>query len=339
MEKTKTKKIIYIVVCVLVFALGFLGVYLANNAKKKPKEFDTGLGLSITLTQEFKVESATEAGTYAAATDEMLFMLSKQTFEEVKQLGYNPDVMSCKQFAVALIYTSDSIPLGVTASSVKVDTENGFANFEYNYSLDGDAFYTQSYIYRSADAFFTVDFTCFREDANKCKNKFEEFAKSAKYNMTEPEAVTAKDFETDLGLNISLTNEFNASKDTVAGTYFELTTNQFSTFSVSTKNKDSFTFVDSTEPTVKDYANAFLVDTFEEADCPELQEDGNLVYFEVKEEDAQTLASTSVCFVFENEDKVYFVNFTSYDEIAPFALETVKGFAGTVTFASVTPEV
>ncbi len=173
-RKSGTRKgLLVLIAAVLIGAIvGFLiGSDMLWVSTPKAKIFSQD-GMSITLTDEF---FETDIENYTVAYDSKdvgVFVLK----EEFSYLPEGFENHSLEQYAELVIQANE-------LSSVQVITDEGLTFFEYDYTNPEthDNYQFFSYVYKSSDAFWLVQFTTLDKNAGDYMERITEWAKSVEF--------------------------------------------------------------------------------------------------------------------------------------------------------------
>ncbi len=167
-KKGNKKGILILIAAALAgVVIGLVSVLDFGKLFEKPEAFSDN-GFSITLTSRFTEESDTGLYTVVFSTDDVLVMAQRMGFESDESMNY----LTLEQYGQTLIQ----------ACSLSEDTtlqqDGDLYYFVYEDVLDGDSCTYVTYVYRTDDAFWFVDFVTFTEDADRYRTQISEWAKS-----------------------------------------------------------------------------------------------------------------------------------------------------------------
>ena len=299
--------------------------FIGDTFAKKPKEFDTGLGLTITLTNEFEKFNDSDVD-YALASDDVAFGVEKITFYECQNNGYNTDTMTALEFAQV------QISAGGWTCTAQSDIENDLVYFKYSKMIDGDRYYYTIFSFKAENCFFLCQFVVEDEDYNKFESKIYNWAKTIKYEKGSVTAVVAQTFTSQyMDLSVTLTNQFSVYQSN--NDYYYLYTNTDMLFMA---ERASFQLLENvgwdTDSTTADtYAQAIIAGNNLNSS---LVSDGenNLVYFDYTS-NVQGVSYYYLAFSFKGTDAFYLCQFSckasesesNYDQFMLWAKTIVIG--------------
>lgn len=159
--------------CILIGAvIGFVTAsYPFSNIKVEPKNFSKD-GMNITLTNEFWVES----DDYYTLTYNSEYAVIYVTKEE---LSSNEDLegLSTEEYADMSIQYYE-------LTDAKLKTENELTSYSYTLedSETDEEYYCCTYVYKTNDAFWDVEFITYKENREEYSVKFDEWAASVTFS-------------------------------------------------------------------------------------------------------------------------------------------------------------
>ena len=133
------------------------------------KSFACG-NVTLTLTEDFE-ETSVEGQDGAYLSSNVGVTVLSQTNEELDNLGYNSSTMTAKDYAQAIIDSNEQNTEGVKE-------EDGLTTYTYNASSTNYNFTYQAYIFKTADAFYMVQFYCISSDYEEMAPTFAQWAKA-----------------------------------------------------------------------------------------------------------------------------------------------------------------
>ena len=174
-SKRKRNTIIGLVILVVALLAGMFGGKLItggllNSSRSADKEFSSH-GMNITLTKAFSEDSAVGFTTCFSSKDVMILAL-KEPFS----MAAGAENLTLDDYA-ELVLENNEMPL-----SEKKDY-NGIPGFEYDYKDDdtGNTYHYHSYLYKSDDAFWVVQFVTFREKFAAYEARINKWAQSVSF--------------------------------------------------------------------------------------------------------------------------------------------------------------
>ena len=145
-----------------------LTVTLACTAKGKTF---SKIGMSVTLTTDFREKPKDNYDAYYEAKSANLFII-KEEFSDFVAAGYDPNDISLKDYA--------SLVANASGLDVKVTESEGLTVFEFNETTKGTEFYHLAVFYKGTTAFWTFEFACAEKNTKKMTPSFLKWAKSVK---------------------------------------------------------------------------------------------------------------------------------------------------------------
>lgn len=171
-KKGNKKGIIILIAAALVgVVIGLVSVLDFGAMLSGPETFTTE-EFSITLTSQFE---AFEAGEYNACyeIDQVMVMFMKESFADNSTLSY----LSLEQYGQALIQSYEG------SAGAVLNTQDGEPySFTYTETIDGEECTYVTYVFKTDDAFWYVDFVTFSEYSAKYSDEIQEWAKSIVFN-------------------------------------------------------------------------------------------------------------------------------------------------------------
>lgn len=158
-----------------VFALMFAclsSVVLLASCGVSEKTFKSISGdLTITLTSEFREQNMGSGYELVVASDDKIFMATKESFKILEDAGYSKD-MSLEDYAEVCI-TNNSL-----SSSVVIDEEKNLVYFIYTKNISGSTFAYYAFVEKGGDAFWLCQFSCESVRQSKYVEQFKDWAVS-----------------------------------------------------------------------------------------------------------------------------------------------------------------
>lgn len=157
--------------------------------------------MTITLTEDF-VENADDAFVATYASTDILVFVTKHTFSAANGFEY----MTVEQYIDATV-SSD-----IDFDYSKTDGTDGLQGFEYTFTKGVLSFKYSSYVFKTDDAIWIIQFATDSKKHEDLKPAIAEYAKTVKFENTETAASDANAgnnnvFSVD-GMNITLTDSF-----------------------------------------------------------------------------------------------------------------------------------
>ena len=149
--------------------LTLLGAMASCDESEKTKTY-TKDGFSITMNDEF-YEKELIAYTYYLESPGAIMTALKEEFTLLQDAGLTPDAVNLKQYAELVILANNS-------DTSDVVEEDGLTYFTYTAEVTGKTFYYMCFVYKSADAFWSVNLACLDAQKDDYTPKFKEWAKS-----------------------------------------------------------------------------------------------------------------------------------------------------------------
>lgn len=172
-RKRNTKKgLVVLIVAIIVGSIvGYLLTgNLFSNDKASEKTFSAS-GMSITLTDEF-TQSEFEGYTATYGSENVAVIALKEDYSLMEELRD----YTIKEYIELVVQASN-------LTSVQIKTAGELTYFEYeatNPSTE-DTYRYFSYVYKTNDSFWLIQFATLSEDADKYDNQIAEWAKSVKF--------------------------------------------------------------------------------------------------------------------------------------------------------------
>lgn len=158
------------IIMLIVAAVVGLGVGILLNMGPADKTF-TYREMSVTLNEDFFETEFLGYETVYRSQKAIVLVLK----ERVNEIPLEYRNVTLEEYGELMIESND-LPLSAT-----VTTENGLTFFEYEASEDGDTFYYFAALYRTEDAFWTLQFYTKAENRNKLRDDFIDYAKSVSF--------------------------------------------------------------------------------------------------------------------------------------------------------------
>lgn len=157
----------------MLIAVVLVGAVLTSCSSftTKAKTFSSN-GMTITLTNAFK-EISVENYTVAYDSKNVAVFALKEAFTLAEGFENN----TLEQYA-ELVLNANNL------SSAEVKTADGLTGFEYDFTNPetNDTYKYFSYVYKTEDAFWMVQFATLNENAEKYASEIKEWAKSVKFD-------------------------------------------------------------------------------------------------------------------------------------------------------------
>lgn len=171
-KKGNKKGIIILIVAALVgVVIGLVATLDFGAMFAGPKSF-TESEMNITLTSEFEKANS---GKYNVCyeTDKVAVMARKESFAADDTMRY----LTLQQYGQVLMQSYEG-----SADAVLESRDGTLYSFTYNEVVSGDSYTCVTYIFKTDDAFWYVDFVTFTEDAAKYDDDIYEWAKSITFD-------------------------------------------------------------------------------------------------------------------------------------------------------------
>ena len=168
-KNTKRGIIILVAAVVVGFVIGFLISYFE---RPDSKTFKLDMGMEITLTDEFEVDTEDYDLVVLASYDNLVTVYRYGFDESPIPTFPNLTHKEYGEFVIEIFELED----------VDMKSKDGVWYFEYEDSYDGDDYYHIDMIYKGDDAFWSVEFTCFADEQNKWADQFWAWADTVKLN-------------------------------------------------------------------------------------------------------------------------------------------------------------
>ncbi len=167
-KKGGKNTLIYIAICFIVGMI--IGVAFAFiDVETEPMVF-TESNMEITLTDGF-YEADYDSFDATYSSDEVLVMVVQEEFT----LAEGAEELTLKEYAEIVLESND---LG----RLPINEEDGLLWYEYTYDDGGYTYYYYSYVYKSADSFWIVQFCVDETMKDEYKDTITQYAKSVKFN-------------------------------------------------------------------------------------------------------------------------------------------------------------
>lgn len=154
----------------LMITISLILAFAGCSIKPAKKEFKVE-EMSITLTDKFfEKEIMSQTGYFEAPTE--IVCVTKESFSLLESVFGSSD-MSIEEYA-NIILTGNKI-------DDELKEEDGLYSFTYERTVENKDFYYQSYVFKSDNAFWLVQFSCFAKDMKNHTDNFVEYAKSIKF--------------------------------------------------------------------------------------------------------------------------------------------------------------
>ncbi len=320
------KNITTSLIAVFMLVAVILGAYfIGSTFSKKPKEFDTGLGLTITLTNQFEEFDDPDVD-YAVASNDVAFGVERVLFRTYDNLGYNTDTMTALEFAQIQIVAG-----GYTCTAQN-DTENDLVYFQYSKMIDGDRYKYTIYSFRSTNCFYLCQFVVEDDEYIKYQDKIVEWAKSIEYEKGEVTNIVSQTFtSTYMPVTVTLTNQFSVYQSD--SEYYYLYTNTDLIFMT---ERATFALLENygwdTDATTADVYAQAIIDGNNLNSSLVSDYENNLVYFDYTSS-VQGTSYYYLAFSFKGTDSFYLCQFSciaseseaNYEQFMTWAKTIVVG--------------
>lgn len=167
------KALLMLIISIVVGAIAgyFITSALLSNKTPDAKTFSSN-GMSITLTDEFR-EADMENSTVTYDSKNVAVFVIKEGFTFVN----NFEDYTLEQYADLVIKSN-----GLNSDEVK--TVDGLTYFEYNFTNPetNDTYRYFSYVYKTNDAFWLIQFAALKENADEYAEQITEWAKSVEFS-------------------------------------------------------------------------------------------------------------------------------------------------------------
>ncbi len=171
-KKGSKKGIIVLIIAVIVGAvIGFIGSSSLFDFEPDPKDFSVS-GMQITLTDEFKsYDDEDDVFTTIFESNDVTVLVEKIDFDFMEGL----EDYTLKEFGeFSIEYTEFD-------TEVKLESDSASYYYQYEAEIDGDTYVYYAYIYKSADAFWIVQFAIDKKDTQEYRGTITEWADSVKF--------------------------------------------------------------------------------------------------------------------------------------------------------------
>ena len=175
-KKNRKKNTVKGAVILVVALLVGVAIGLLRNLDFASAKTFSGDGMSITLTDNFYEDSAI-GFTQCYSSNDAVVMIMKEKFSAYEGL----EEFTLEEYAEALIGNMNT---EIVESDFEIKTEGDLVYFEYVVEdpSDDSVYKYYSFVYKSDDAFWFVDFAVMEEDASKMKDDVFEWASSVKFD-------------------------------------------------------------------------------------------------------------------------------------------------------------
>ena len=144
---------------------------LFRNSSPEPKEF-TSSGMTVTLTKDF-TEDNVMGFTYSCRSKDVYMLALREAFSEAEGLKD----LTLDEYRDILLEVNE-------LTDARVDTFDGIPGFEYDYEdEDGNAYHDRTYVYRTDESFWMIQFITFREAFSKYETTINGWAKSVRFDQ------------------------------------------------------------------------------------------------------------------------------------------------------------
>ena len=159
-------KIIFVVVFLIAFMIGFLGIRGFFNQEKE-KTFDLD-GFHITLTDQFQEEEM-EGVTVYLVSDHVGIAAYQESFTDLEIVGLNGD-STLDEYMQVVIQNN--------GGNEEIRHENDLTYVEYEEGIDGETYYYFVTVFKGEDSFWVVNFFSLADNKNTYRNDFIKWAQS-----------------------------------------------------------------------------------------------------------------------------------------------------------------
>lgn len=172
-RRNTTKGLIILAIALIVGTVAGYAISskILSNEKAKPKDFSSS-GMTITLTEEFN-KFDTPVHTVCYGTDHVAVFTLKESFDLLE----GSENLTLEEYA-------DLVIQGNGFKNAKVKTGNGLTYFEYDYTNPETKqdFHYFSYVYKTDDSFWLVQFAVLIEDIDEYEDNIIKWAKSVTFS-------------------------------------------------------------------------------------------------------------------------------------------------------------
>ncbi len=161
--------LVFVAAIIIGFIIGFAGVIvplLLDGVSSEPKTF-TSAGMSITLTEAFDVEADANFDVCYVSNGEAVMV--------------NRERLSAEDMADITLYQYCAAVIEVFEEEASPRSEDGLTYFEYEINSDGTNYRYLVVVYKSTDAFWTVQFGTTKGDFEEMRPTMMEWAKSVTF--------------------------------------------------------------------------------------------------------------------------------------------------------------
>ena len=127
-------------------------------------------GISVTMKEDFH-EKESRAFTAYLESEDVIFTALKEEFTDLKVLGIDKN-STLTDYAKA-VQSANSIDSNIVEN-------DGLVYFTYEKDVNGKTYYYLTSVYISDDSFWSVNFTCDKENKTEFESKFIKWAKTVK---------------------------------------------------------------------------------------------------------------------------------------------------------------
>lgn len=161
-------KIVFVVVFLIFFMIGFLGVRGFLNQEKE-KTFDLD-GFHITLTNQFQEEEMDGVTVYLES-DYVGIAAYQESFTDLEIVGLNGD-STLDEYMQVVIQNN--------GGNEEIMHENDLTYVEYEEEIDGETYYYFVTVFKGEDSFWVVNFFSLASNKSTYQDDFVKWAQSIK---------------------------------------------------------------------------------------------------------------------------------------------------------------
>ena len=175
-KSRKKNSTVGVIILILALALGIaagriISGGVTKNRNQTAKEFSSQ-GMTVTLTKEFKEDSV--MGFDASYRSKDVYVLAlRERFEEAE----GAEKLSLEEYGKIILEVNE-LP------DVQIDSFGGIPGFEYDYDDDdGQTYHDRTYLYKTDDSFWMIQFITFKESFAKYESAFGKWAASVRFDQ------------------------------------------------------------------------------------------------------------------------------------------------------------
>ncbi|MBB5265851.1 hypothetical protein HNP82_003002 [Catenibacillus scindens] len=146
---------------------------IVSGCSASAKEFDTGVGMTMTLPGSFKEQDASQANGATAyyLSNTAGVVALKEDFSTLENAGLSAD-MTLDEYGQTVI--------DANSLSVQLQEADGIKYFVYENSVDSQDFTYYATVFEGSDAFWLIQFFCETKNYDQLQSDFLEWAKTVK---------------------------------------------------------------------------------------------------------------------------------------------------------------